>query len=86
MEDGGYTRAELWLSEGRETVNARQWNAPLYWRQVDGVWMVYTMRGLLPWKTRYLTGTCPGKCFSFVNEAEKPTREIQPSGRAAGFR
>ncbi|HEY1963707.1 MAG TPA: SUMF1/EgtB/PvdO family nonheme iron enzyme, partial [Acidobacteriaceae bacterium] len=36
MEDGGYTRAELWLSEGRETVNARQWNAPLYWRQVDG--------------------------------------------------
>jgi ergothioneine biosynthesis protein EgtB len=58
MEDGGYTRAELWLSEGRETVNARQWNAPLYWRQVDGVWMVYTMRGLLPLNEIESTPVC----------------------------
>jgi ergothioneine biosynthesis protein EgtB len=58
MEDGGYTRAELWLSEGRETVNARQWNAPLYWRQVDGMWMVYTMRGLLPLNEIESTPVC----------------------------
>ena len=58
MEDGGYTRAELWLSEGRETVNARQWNAPLYWRQVDGVWMVYTMRGLIPLSEIASTPVC----------------------------
>ena len=31
MEDGGYERPELWLSEGWATVNAQQWQAPMYW-------------------------------------------------------
>lgn len=46
IEDGGYTRPELWLSEGWDTVRAQQWEAPLYWRTIDGERMVYTMRGL----------------------------------------
>ena len=46
MEDGGYTRPELWLSEGWETVKAQGWNAPLYWhREEGGDWQQYTMRG-----------------------------------------
>jgi ergothioneine biosynthesis protein EgtB len=35
IADGGYRRAELWLSEGWDICNAREWCAPLYW-QTDG--------------------------------------------------
>lgn len=48
MQDRGYTRPDLWLSEGWETVKAQRWSAPLYWHQVDGEWMVYTLRGSVP--------------------------------------
>jgi Sulfatase-modifying factor enzyme 1/DinB superfamily len=37
IEDGGYQRADLWMSEGWATVQANQWSAPLYWqRDADG--------------------------------------------------
>jgi ergothioneine biosynthesis protein EgtB len=42
IEDGGYRRAELWLSEGFELSRAQGWNAPLYWR--DGA--EFTLHGL----------------------------------------
>ncbi|MGA9719999.1 MAG: ergothioneine biosynthesis protein EgtB [Acidobacteriaceae bacterium] len=58
MEDGGYTRPDLWLSEGWDTVNAQQWRAPLYWRQMDDRWMVYTMRGLVPLSEMLATPVC----------------------------
>jgi ergothioneine biosynthesis protein EgtB len=45
MEDGGYRRPELWLSAGWDTVRAEGWKGPLYWRQQDGAWLVYTMYG-----------------------------------------
>ena len=48
IEDGGYRRPELWLSAGWDTVKAEGWKAPLYWRQQDGAWQVYTMYGELP--------------------------------------
>ena len=32
IEDGGYDRPDLWLSDGWDTVRAEGWNAPLYWR------------------------------------------------------
>lgn len=35
VDDGGYTRPELWLSEGWATVGAQGWRRPLYW-DVDG--------------------------------------------------
>ena len=38
IEDGGYRRPELWLSEGWDAVNAQGWMAPLYWEQHDGEW------------------------------------------------
>ena len=58
IEDGGYTRPELWLSEGWDTVNSQSWHAPLYWRQIDGAWMVYTLRGLRPLTEMAATPVC----------------------------
>ena len=31
MEDGGYRRPELWLSDGWDTMRSEGWEAPLYW-------------------------------------------------------
>jgi len=44
MRDGGYERAELWLSDGWDMVRAQQWRAPLYWFEEDGAWRVFTLR------------------------------------------
>lgn len=48
MEEGGYRRAEFWLSAGWECVNSRGWQAPLYWELKDGAWHVFTLSGLEP--------------------------------------
>ena len=48
MRDGGYSRAELWLSDGWDWVRNNQWNAPLYWEQRDGEWWHYTIDGMNP--------------------------------------
>ncbi|MET1257881.1 ergothioneine biosynthesis protein EgtB [Flagellimonas sp. DF-77] len=45
---GGYSRFDLWHSAGWDWVNQHQIAQPLYWHQVDGVWMHYTAKGLLP--------------------------------------
>jgi ergothioneine biosynthesis protein EgtB len=45
MRDGGYRRADLWLSDGWHTVRAEGWDAPLYWTQRDGTWFVHTLGG-----------------------------------------
>jgi ergothioneine biosynthesis protein EgtB len=36
IEDGGYRRAELWLSEGWNAVQQNRWDCPLYWEPVEG--------------------------------------------------
>ena len=45
IEDGGYRRPELWLSDGWETASARGWEAPLYWQRDSGDWMAMTLTG-----------------------------------------
>ena len=35
VEDGGYQRPELWMSEGWAMRTERQWKAPRYWRQAQ---------------------------------------------------
>jgi len=45
IEDGGYRRAEFWLSDGWATVQAQAWQAPLYWEKGDG-WSVFTLSGV----------------------------------------
>src|SRR5690349_17961264 len=46
VDDGGYRRPELWLSNGWDTVLQEGWNAPLYWEQHDGQWVIFTLSGL----------------------------------------
>ncbi len=60
VEAGGYERAELWLSEGWDTVQAQNWKAPLYWhRDSDsGEWTVFTLRGRVPLVTLAATPVC----------------------------
>ena len=43
---GGYTTPSLWLSDGWTTVQNENWQAPGYWRQMDGAWHVMTLGGL----------------------------------------
>lgn len=48
INDGGYKRAELWLSDGWHQVNTQGWNAPLYWQQGEQGWQRFTLLGLQP--------------------------------------
>src|SRR5512144_2904829 len=48
MADRGYATPSLWLSDGWATCEAEGWNAPGYWREIDGVWMSFTLGGLRP--------------------------------------
>ncbi len=48
INDNAYTRAELWLSAGWDTVEAEHWQAPLYWeRCTDDAagWRIFTLGG-----------------------------------------
>ena len=58
MEDGGYKRSELWLSEGWNTVRAEGWEAPLYWRRGENGSEVFTLRGFMPLKDLAATPVC----------------------------
>ncbi|MFC3609234.1 ergothioneine biosynthesis protein EgtB [Stutzerimonas tarimensis] len=46
MADGGYARAELWLSDGWQMIQQQGWHAPLYWERLDGFWHEMTLGGL----------------------------------------
>ncbi len=46
IDDNGYERAELWLSDGWNVVQQRNWNAPLYWERDDGRWRIMTLGGM----------------------------------------
>jgi ergothioneine biosynthesis protein EgtB len=47
IADGGYNRAELWLSDGWAAVRTNGWRAPLYWsKEAEGsAWTIFTLRG-----------------------------------------
>jgi ergothioneine biosynthesis protein EgtB len=46
MEEGGYRRPELWLSDGWAAVQRNGWSAPLYWTAEGGRWRQFTMGGV----------------------------------------
>jgi len=48
MRDGGYSKAELWLSDGWDCIHSNHWTAPLYWERRDGEWWSYTIEGMKP--------------------------------------
>jgi len=48
IDQNGYNRPELWLSEGWTTMRAEGWQAPLYWQRdntTNSGWCIYTMHG-----------------------------------------
>jgi ergothioneine biosynthesis protein EgtB len=45
VEDGGYRRPELWLSDGWNARTACGWEAPLYWERRDNCWFLMTLHG-----------------------------------------
>lgn len=48
IEDDGYSRAELWFSDGWATCQAQGWEAPLYWYKEGDSWHYYTLKGPRP--------------------------------------
>ncbi|BAV65299.1 ergothioneine biosynthesis protein EgtB [Sphingobium cloacae] len=45
IEDRGYRRPELWLSDGWNVVETQGWQAPLYWEQASGRWTRFSLAG-----------------------------------------
>jgi ergothioneine biosynthesis protein EgtB len=55
IDDGGYRRPDLWMSDGWLAVLAEGWEAPLYWQPAGSSvgpgaagWEVFTLHGLRP--------------------------------------
>jgi ergothioneine biosynthesis protein EgtB len=46
IQAAGYKEAKYWLAEGWATVQAQQWQAPLYWELINQKWSVMTLGGL----------------------------------------
>jgi ergothioneine biosynthesis protein EgtB len=46
IEDRGYQRPELWLSDGWKAVQTHRWSAPLYWENDGSGWMQFTCSGI----------------------------------------
>jgi ergothioneine biosynthesis protein EgtB len=47
IEDGGYKRPELWLSDGWDAVRCEGWSSPAYWTRdaPDGPRQIFTLHG-----------------------------------------
>ena len=61
MEEGGYNRPELWLSEGWITQRAESWQAPLYWQRdaaTKSGWSIYTLHRFIPLEDISETPVC----------------------------
>ena len=48
IDDGGYARPSLWLSDGWARVREEGWQAPLYWERGEHGWLVMSLEGLRP--------------------------------------
>ena len=48
INDQGYARVDLWLSDAWATVKQQQWQAPLYWQQREQQWWHMTLNGMQP--------------------------------------
>ena len=46
IKDSGYSKPELWLSDGWNTVSLNNWSAPLYWIREGSNWKQFTLGGL----------------------------------------
>jgi dimethylhistidine N-methyltransferase len=48
IDDGGYARPDLWLSDGWTRIREDGWQAPLYWERGDAGWLAMALTGLQP--------------------------------------
>jgi len=48
LEDRGYDRPELWLSDGWTARQSAAWRAPYAWTKRDGAWSQFTLTGPRP--------------------------------------
>jgi ergothioneine biosynthesis protein EgtB len=48
IRDNGYQTPSLWMSDGWATARESGWDAPLHWRQQDGIWFQFGPGGLAP--------------------------------------
>jgi len=49
MDDGGYARPELWMSDGWDVRLREAWEAPLYWeRDASSGWQRFSLAGMVP--------------------------------------
>lgn len=48
IDDGGYKKPALWLSNGWNAVQTHEWEAPLYWEKQEGEWFEFTLYGDTP--------------------------------------
>jgi len=65
IADGGYRRAEFWLSDGWARVQEEGWEAPLYWlKDNDGSESVFTLAGV-----QKLDASAPVEHVSFYEAA-----------------
>jgi ergothioneine biosynthesis protein EgtB len=48
IADRAYSTPSLWLSDGWATVEAEDWAAPGYWREIDDTWHTVTLAGPKP--------------------------------------
>lgn len=45
MDEGGYKKSELWLSDGFSRAEQNNWQAPMYWEKREGEWWNFRLNG-----------------------------------------
>ena len=83
MDDNGYTRPELWLSEGWTAIREQGWLAPLYWQRDTATlsgWRIFTLHGFEPLDNLSETPVCHLSFFeadAFARWAARETPGIR---------
>jgi ergothioneine biosynthesis protein EgtB len=80
MDDDGYRRPELWLSEGWTIIRdpAQGWRAPLYWQsdaETNSGWRIYTLHGWQSLDDLSETPVCHLSFFEAAAYAEWASRQ-----------
>jgi ergothioneine biosynthesis protein EgtB len=61
LDEDGYARPDLWLSEGWDAMRSQGWQAPLYWQRDPATksgWSVFTLDGMRPMEQLSETPVC----------------------------